>query len=155
MIPQDIADFIAQPGLPMSFGTRDAGLQTSVSHAFALKLSDNKKDIRFIVPKIAAGNHLNNLQQNGRVAFTIGHPVTHVCYQLKGKYVSYTDCTTEDMNLLGKNFAAFTDSMAGIFGEHVREILGKLNFGEFLSITFSPEEIFDQTPGPGAGKKLL
>lgn len=154
MIPEHLADFITQPGLPMSFGTRDAGLQTSVSHAFALKLSEDKKNIRFIFPKIAAGSHLENLQQNGRVAFTIGHPVSHACYQLKGKYISHSDCTAEDMAHLGKNFAAFTEAMAAIYGEQIYGIFSKLDFGEFMSITFSPEEIFDQAPGPNAGKKI-
>lgn len=155
MIPQEIADFISRPGQPMCFGTHDAALQTSVGRAFALKLSEDRKLITFMVPKITAAKHVDNLLQNGRLAFTTGNAISHVCYQLKGKYVAHADSTPEELEILGKSFAAFMELLVASYGEQAKEIFARLDFGPMLSITFAPEDIFDQTPGPGAGKKIF
>ncbi len=155
MIPQQIVEFISQLGLPMSFGTRDADLQTSVSHAWGMKVSDDSEKITFYFPKIALSEkHLANMQHNGRIAFTIGHSVSHVCYQLKGKYLSHSHCNEDDNQFIKKNFSVFENSAVEIYGEPVREIFKKLNFGEYISVTFYVEDIFNQTPGPGAGTKF-
>jgi hypothetical protein len=149
-----IAEFSQRAGLPLTIGTRDENLQPCVSKAFGIKVIESSSQLRVIAPHFFINKHLPNLRSNGRVAFTFGDPETNECYQLKGKFIAVEEVNEEDMQITGKNFMGLVETFSKHYGEHLRPILTGLNFGPMCAMTFQAEEIYDQTPGPGAGKKI-
>jgi hypothetical protein len=154
MAIQLIKEFSLRSGLPFNLGTRDASMQPTVCKAFGLKVNSDSSELRVIAPRFFIDKHIPNLNDNGRIAFTLGDPETHECYQVKGKFISVEDANEEDMQLTGKNFMGLVETFAKHYGEHLRPILTGMDFGALCALTFKAEEIYSQTPGPGAGKKL-
>ena len=153
MTQQELQTYTNHRGYFCMLGTRDRHMQPSVTRAFGFKLSEDGKMISAFIPKVISEKHIQNLQDNQRAAFITTDPFTHVAYQFKGRYVSHQDCTESDIKIFQENAALTCKFIAAAFGEHMVTVMQSLNIFPLICVTFKIEDIFNQTPGPGAGKK--
>ena len=154
MILQELKNFIDHRGLSVAFGTRDKDLQPSFIRGFGISYNESENSMSVFVPKAFSGKHLENLQNNGRGALTLINTDNHVAYQFKGQYISTHDCNENELKIFQENITAFGQFIAKYFGENMLTVLQGFNIFPLITITFKVEEIFNQTPGPGAGKKI-
>ena len=154
MISEEVKGFVAQPPLAMCLGTRNAQLKPQVTRAFSAKVSEDGTQITMYISKYFVEACLANLNDNGKVAFTTGSPLTHVSYQFKGQYVGIHDCTEEDYAFMQGNVGAFTEVLEQYYGPDMAATLRNFPLNPSVAITFNVEDVFNQTPGPGAGNKL-
>ena len=93
-----------------------------------------------------------NLRSTNRVCLFTGAK-THEAYQLKGRLIDIRTMTSSELDFSSEYRQTMIAVLAsvGISGESADKMFGK---SPDLSIIFKIENIFIQTPGPQAGKKM-
>lgn len=149
VIPGKLVEFLHGPRI-MILGTRDAKLRPAVARAFGALADAAKDSITFFLPDGNAERSLANLADNGRVALTVTEPVSHETYQFKGAHIESRASTEKDM--------AVQDIYLEKLIAHLTPIGADAHFeGTVLypstAVAFSVQDVFIQTPGPGAGDR--
>ena len=151
MIPDDQVRFLNGP-LIILIGTRDRRLRPHMSWATAVRAEPREDVIAFVLPDAQSEPILADLADNGRIAMTVSEPKSHETYQFKGRFL--------DRRPAGPEERARHEI-------HVAKVVARLNevhmpghsFERFALwpgslVRFRVEDIFIQTPGPDAGKRL-
>jgi len=99
-----------------------------------------------------ASETLANLEDNGRIAMTVAHPVNYRSAQFKGTFKSTGKPTDEERQRVEQHRGDFTVSTS-LIGDPP-DIIANLWLDDVVRISFEVHEAFDQTPGPEAGKPL-
>lgn len=166
MIPQEIVRFLE--GATVAFGgTRNRNMKPDVHLATGWIVSPDRKSMTFLVPDPFAKRVKNDLEDNGQVAITITASTTgpragdppkwdtdsHETYQFKGKFLHCRAVNDSDLKTfqdISKRAAQYLSSVRGMPLEIAQHFPPK----PVLAFTFQVREIFDQTPGPGAGRRI-
>lgn len=154
MISDRIVEVIHGPAW-MFAGTRDEGLRSTGTFVIGAVVHPDRETITFFVPESRSERILSNLKNNGRVALAVGVP-THEAYQLKGVYVSSrpTDAKDRAVQEIYRSKLLSTMIQAGYPEQILKPLVLGYRYQPGLAITFRVGEIFLQTPGPEAGKKI-
>jgi hypothetical protein len=106
----------------------------------------------------AGARTIGNLRDNGRVAVTFALPADSHAIQLWGRCIGTGRPRRDDLTAVQQHRDAFARLNAGLgvplaFVEALwqRELAGS---PDMVTIRFVVEQIFNQTPGPGAGSPL-
>lgn len=154
MIPENVAEFIHGPVF-LSIGTRDARLRPTHAWVCGAVVHPDRETVSCFVQQEAAARALVHLEENGRVALNAGSP-THEAYQLKGRYVSSRPADANDRSVQEVYRSELLPFMLRCaYPEPVaRPLVLTLRYQPATAITFRVEDVFVQTPGPDAGKKI-
>lgn len=95
---------------------------------------------------------LANIESTGVVALTGARPTTYRTLQLKGRDARRV-VWAELEQVVSEHRAAFVAEVVAV--GLPREAAPAMWSSRFVAIAFTPEEIFDQTPGPSAGLTLV
>ena len=149
MIPDRLVDFVHGAVLTV-VGTRDARLRPTVTWAFGARVSTATDEISAFVPDVEIDRTRSNLAHNGVVAYTVVDPISHESYQFKGKLAGMRPTTDEER--------AVQEILRNKIGAKLTMFRPELVMGYTLipstALTFKVEQVFVQTPGPGAGRQL-
>jgi hypothetical protein len=139
----------------MQIGTRDDGLRPAHTYAVGAVVDDDRQTVTVFVSTARSGRVLRDLTGNGRIALGIAL-VSHEAYQLKGTYVSSRPTVDADRARQEAYRAAlFASTLEAGYPEAIaRPLTLGFNYTPGVAITFRAEEVFLQTPGPGAGTLL-
>jgi len=115
----------------------------------------DRETITFFIPESRSKRILRDLSNNGRVALAVGL-ATHEAYQLKGVYLSSrpTDAKDRAVQEIYRSKVLSALIQAGYPEQIAKPYVLGFMYQPGMGITFRVEEIFLQTPGPEAGKKL-
>jgi hypothetical protein len=149
MIPARLVDFMHGPVLTW-VGTRDARLRPAVTWAFGVRASATTGEITAFVPDVEIDSTRDNLSQNGLVTLNVVHPVSHECYQFKGKLTGMRP-TTDEERAVQEILRSKLEALLTMFPP---ELVSGYIVAPSTTITFNVEQVFVQTPGPGAGRQL-
>jgi hypothetical protein len=151
MIPQRLVDFMH--GSVLAFvGTRDARLRPAVTWAFGLRAAAATGEITAFVPDVEIEQTRNNLSHNGLVALTVVHPISHECYQFKGKLAGMR-ATTDEERAVQDILRSKLVTLLAVFPPG-QALISRLVVAPSTAISLKVEQAFLQTPGPGAGRQL-
>jgi hypothetical protein len=116
---------------------------------------DDRQTVTVFVPAARSERVLRDLRENGRIAVGVSL-ASHEAYQLKGTYVSSRPTDDADRARQEARRAALLESAleAGYPETIARPLTLGLAYTPGVAITFRAEEVFLQTPGPGAGTLL-
>lgn len=131
-------------------GTRDERLRPTVAWALGARVSAASDEITAFVPDVEAERTKRNLEQNGLVAFTVAEPISHEAYQFKGKLVGMRPSNDEE-RAVQEIHVSKVISHASHFP---RALFAGFTRHPSTALTFRVEQVFVQTPGPGAGRLL-
>ena len=154
MIPDRVVELLHGPAF-MQVGTRDAQLRPAHTFATGALVHDDREAVTFFVPEGRSARVLSDLQNNGRVALGISL-ASHEAYQLKGTYVSSRPTGDKD-TALQETYRAklLADALKAGYPQAIaRPLTLGFAYRPGVAISFRVEEIFLQTPGPGAGNKM-
>ncbi len=151
MISQKFVDFVQGPTLHF-VGSRNAKLRPAFSWAFGATVNAAEDTITFYVPDVEGAETLSNFEDNGMVALTISDAATHETYQFKGPCLSVRPSEDKDTAIQDIHRSKLISHL-GALG-YPDEILTGFTFYPSTAVTFNVEDVFVQTPGPGAGNKL-
>ena len=155
MISEELVEFIHGPVF-IAIGTRDERLRPTHTFVAGAIVNPDRETITCFVLHSRAEKIIGNLENNGRIALAVGHP-SHESYQFKGRYLSSRPVDAKDVAIQEIYRAKLLACMLQYgYPEQISKplILGA-RYQPALAITFRVEEIFLQTPGPEAGKKIV
>jgi hypothetical protein len=151
MIQGELAAFV-QEGVGIYIGTRNAALEPNGARALGALLERDGAHLVVYVADAAVPRILPDLESNGLAAVTFGRPVDERAIQVKGTFVAARAARDDERPVLDAQWDAFsrTLEMIGV----PREARSAWPRWPATAITLAPTAIFEQTPGPSAGKQL-
>lgn len=147
-----------ESGLGMMVGTHDSSLMPEITRAWGPRVARNRKSISICVSLVSGRKTIENLTQNGQVAFTFGSPVDYKQIQVKGRCLEMAEPDEDDLAAVARHREEFARRCETV-GTARRFIEGLFRYDagdppHLVRIRIAPEQIFNQTPGPGAGAPL-
>ena len=152
MIPENIIEFFKKQTFT-HVGTRDNKLRPREVMAWGMKADNDKQTLTVYIPQAVIEKTLSNLQSNGKIAVTSVEPFSHESYQFKGNYISHSPSTDAE-TVFQENYIPGYNKYYNAVGAPAG-YLSRLIYKPSTAVTFSIEEIYSQTPGPNAGKKII
>lgn len=150
-LSEELAEFI-ESGVSMLVGTRDGELRPHVMRAVGAVIGKDRESLTVYLAKQLAEQAIANLRDNGKIALTMSRPYDHRSMQVKGTMIGMRDGVEADRAQQERYLAGFV--------EHVyivglpRTVVRQLRIFPSVAVTFAAEDVFVQTPGPGAGRRL-
>ncbi len=154
MIPDRVVDVIHGPAV-MYAGTRNERLYPAQTFVIGAVVHPDQETITFFVPESRSERILSDLKNNGRVALAVSL-TTHEAYQLKGGFISSRPADAKERAVQEIYRSKLLSAMlqAGYPEQIAKPLVLGFAYQPAVAITFRAEEIFLQTPGPEAGKKI-
>jgi hypothetical protein len=131
-----------------TIGTADGSRAPTIGRAWGLRVRDGHL-VRALVGADAAT--AANLEPGGRIAVLLVDIATYRSVQLKGSIVSVEAPTPSDRDVHDRYVDEFEAALRAA-DRHTR--LDAVLPVELLAVTIDADAVFDQTPGPGAGRPL-
>ena len=153
-LPADLVAFMAR-GVSVIVGSRDAKLRPSIMRAVGSRVDADGQDITVYLSRGSSRQLLQDIAATGQVAVVFSEPSTHRTVQLKTSRAEIRNAVAEDAPVL----AAYLKSMeheiqqVGFAPPLTRAMLAH-QLDDVVAVRFTPEQAFDQTPGPRAGAEL-
>ena len=94
---------------------------------------------------------LANLESNGAIAVTLSEPLTYRTVQMKGTVKHIEAPSEENRTRVHEHLDRFVADVAQL---GITSGADGLFLGDLRAVSFVIEELYDQTPGDSAGKKL-
>lgn len=154
IVPEKLAKFMQGP-IWGHAGTRNRDLVPATHMIGGFCVSADRKRVTILVPDHATNALRENLADNGQIAITFGEQVSHESYQLKGRSVEVRPIDASDAPVRGAYLGVMAASLAEAgmppeVGAAFEQAISRSG----LAVTFEVDDIFVQTPGPGAGERL-
>ena len=151
MLDPSLAAFL-QEGLGIHIGTRNERLEPNGARALAVSVEDDGAHLVVYVAEIAAARLLPDLADNGRAAVSFGRPVDDRACQVKGDVVGVRPAALNERELIRAQFEGF---LAGLERIGIPRA-GAANWAQWpaVAIRLRATAVFEQTPGPAAGRPI-
>ncbi len=157
LIDEELKAFLEGP-VAVVVGTRDSRLAPEITRAWGPRVSEDGALVSLCVPLATSRKTLDNLDGNGAIAVVFALPSNYQAIQLKGRRATTAEPDERDLAAVDRHRAAFAEVNVPLGQTHHRiELFWRAEIETsptLVKITFAPEQIFDQTPGPGAGRRL-
>jgi hypothetical protein len=151
MIPDELVRHLNGPVLAFA-GSRDRRLHPFATITAGLRVDAPRDTIEFLVPHAEGDQILAGYRDNGRIALTVVEPISHTTYQFKGRFLADRPAS-EDDRALHDIFKAKASARLESVGYRRDLVYGYAGWPA-TAVTMRVEDIFVQTPGPGAGKRI-
>jgi hypothetical protein len=100
-----------------------------------------------------ADRALANLADGGRIALTTTHFITAVSWQLKGVATSLEDAAAAD-RIRFDTYCSGCLQLLSVVQDTPEAVIARLLPTGVVACEMLVEQVFDQTPGPGAGARI-
>jgi hypothetical protein len=135
--------------------TADRSLVPAVHWVSGWQVDADQRSLWCLVPRDFTAGLRPALDAHGRFALTVEHIGPHECYQFKGRILEIRPSTEHDAAVVARcreRFAAAVRQIPQFAGQEAALRRYILDAG--VAVRFAVQEIFLQTPGPGAGSLL-
>ena len=148
----EVVEFI-HGGVAVGVATRDDDLRPEFARGWGPEVSADGRSLTLCVPAPEGSRMRANLEQNGAVAVGFSPPTIARAVQVKGVATLVGEPEAADLERVDKHVRSFV-AEAELIGAPA-ELSQRMFVGTGLvAIQFSIDEVFDQTPGPTAGRRL-
>lgn len=151
LISDTLATFI-ESGLSINVGSRDKNLEPDGGIAWAARVHDDRGQITLYLHRDAAKAMLRNLRKYPEIAVLFERPTNHRACQVKGTFVSSRPAKNAERALVENQSELFSKDLEAL--GIPRELLTGSEIWPCVAIQLRAAELFEQTPGPGAGEPL-
>ena len=156
-ISDELKAFLEGP-VSVLVGTRDSRLVPEITRAWGPRISEDRQHISLCVPLATSHKTLDNIESNGLIAVAFCLPTNYRTIQLKGRRAMAAEPDSADLAAVERHRDAFAAVNAPL--GQPREVVEAFWRAEIetsatlVKIVFVPGQVFDQTPGHGAGRRL-
>ena len=154
MIPGKIIHFLERANVSHA-GTRDRNLVPHGHRVSGWSVGSDGRTLTVLVPEPARAHLIESLEDNGQFSITIEEYPAHEAYQFKGRYVRHRPVGSEDVAIADRMRERFLRSVMPFYGDAAVIPVRAFIQPPSLAVDFEVDEIYVQTPGPGAGARLL
>jgi hypothetical protein len=155
MIPGKIVRFLEQSANVAFAGTRDSNLVPHGHRVSGWGVGPDARTLTALLSAPVTGELLESLQDNGQFALTVEEFPSHETYQFKGRYLRHRPAQPEDVACVDRIRGRFVKGLRHAFADAPEDMLKAFVDRPRLAIEFEVREIYLQTPGPGAGTRLV
>ena len=153
VISSELAAFM-QSGIAVDLATVASGLHPIAGLALACRI-DPTGTVGVLLCKPANLALLEAIAQGGPVAVTFTRPRDHRSIQIKAKSARITSVRADDPPEVARQCAGLRDELIGAgYSPAFSAAYVAYEPKEVVAVELSPDRIFVQTPGPGAGSEL-
>jgi len=154
MVPRDIANFLARASVAV-VSTRDDDLVPHLHFLSGWSVAEDLGSVVCLVPPSFDDGVTERLARHADLAMVAEVIGPHETYQLKGRYIDHRPAGEADRQVFEECRQRFVDAvqrhLRGRFGEDAL----RARFREpALAVRFAVDEVFLQTPGPAAGRRV-
>jgi hypothetical protein len=114
----------------------------------------DQQTIRCSINRAYLDHLFSSLEDNGQFSLTVEQIGTHETYQFKGHYAGSAEPSDADFAAHQRVAERFAKAVSRLFG-HSEEDCRACISPPSVIVRFAVREIFLQTPGPGAGHRVL
>lgn len=150
-ISDELASFL-ESGLAIVVATRDAELQPYCAWGWAAKVERDRSVLTVFLYEDAAREMLKNLEAHPEIAIDLDLPTSHRACQLKGFHESSRPARASERALVEKQVEAFSADLDRI--GIPRAMTAGWETWPCTALEVRVTELYEQTPGPGAGEPL-
>lgn len=146
--------FLTGP-VAISVASRDGSLTPSLARAYGCRVSADRRTVILFLSTARSESLLRDLRAAGPVAAVFTRPKTHQSMQLKATRADIRPLSPGDRELMhgwGANFDAEIRALG--YKAHFADAFRQPTHDDAVAVEFMPTAVFEQTPGPGAGKRL-
>lgn len=136
----------------MHLATCGAGLAPGGARVWAVSVDEDRTHITAFVPREAAGRILPDLEENGRAALVFGRPTDDRACQIKGAFAGARPAAPREKALVLRQVERFCADLDAIGMPAAVSAAWKT--WPCTAIRIRVAEVFNQTPGPGAGERI-
>ena len=155
MIPGKIIRFLEERASIAFAGTRDANLVPRGHRVSGWLIGVGGRTLTAFVPESSVPSLIESLQHNGRIALTFEELGSHETYQLKGRYLSHRPVQPTEIDVATRARARFVKGIRALIpNQAIADLVGPSIAAPSLAVEIEVDEVFLQTPGPGAGTRL-
>lgn len=148
------AAFLGGP-VAINVASLDAARLPSVARAFGCRVSADRREVVVFLSQQRSRRILDDLTAGAPIAVVFSRPKTHVTFQLKAVRARIRRLAKGDREIMLAYGAAFiAEIMALGYSESFSRALMAPARDEALGVVFTPDAVFEQTPGPKAGMRL-
>lgn len=151
MISEEIAAFF-EAGHSVHIGARGSDLEPSGTRAWAVKVHPDLLHLTAFVMTAAAKEMVADLKTHPEVALTFSRVSDHVTWQAKGTCVGVRPARMSERATVADQAELFRASLVEI--GIASELTAAWRFWPCVAIRIRVAEMFNQTPGPGAGERF-
>jgi hypothetical protein len=136
----------------IELATRDAGYVPNIAICTGIIVHEDRRRVTVLVPVASAAPCVRDLAENGLYALVFSRPTDHRSIQLKGSMLSIAEADESYRPELDRYLATYGGELEliGIPASIIR----RLTTWPCWAIELEVREIFEQTPGPGAGARI-
>jgi hypothetical protein len=151
MIDEHLAAFL-EGGVGIHLGTRNAQLEPNGARAISVKIDRDRRHLLVYISGVAAQRVLPDLEANGQAALTVARPTDERACQVKGSFAGVRKVQDDERAHARQQWSDFLDNLEyiGIPRAASETWIDVPDAAIRLKVT----AVFDQTPGPEAGKTI-
>jgi hypothetical protein len=152
VLDREVVEFIHGP-VAVGVATRGDDLRPGFARGWGPEVSVDGRSVRLCVSAPVGSRMRANLEGNGAVAVGFCPPTIARAVQLKGVATVVGEPEAADLDRVERHVRSFVEGCkrVGVPAEVSRRMYAAAGL---VSIEFSVGEVFDQTPGPTAGRRL-
>ena len=138
----------------MLVAASDAANSPAITRGFGARVDESREHVTVFVSAGQSKPVLRDVEQTGRIAVNMTRIHDYESFQLKGSNASITGLSRKDRQHIEQYLQDTIVEMGkiGLLPEVSRNIFRSVGDQDLVGITFELQEVFCQTPGPGAGK---
>jgi hypothetical protein len=155
MIPGKIIRFLEQHANLAFAGTRDRDHVPHGHRVSAWYVGADGRGLTALVAEQFTAGLVESLEDNGEIALTVEEYPSHETYQFKGRYVGHRPVQADDFAAVERSRERFVKSLRPLYPDAPEGLLGGFILKPALAVEFEVREVYLQTPGPGAGARLV
>lgn len=151
LISPELATFL-ESGLSITVGTRNGELEPTGARAWAVRVHDDRAHLSVFLYEKSVDGVMKNLASHPEIALAIDRPTDSRACQLKGIVVASRAAKPEERAEVERQVDGFLSELEtlGI----PREMTAGWNFWPCVVVDARITQLFEQTPGPGAGEPM-
>jgi hypothetical protein len=155
MIPGKIVRFLEHYANVGFAGTRSQDLVPYGHRVSGWRTGADGRSLTALIAEGFTARLIESLEGNGEFALTVEEFPSHETYQFKGRYLRHRPLQREDIEVVDRIRQRFFKSVRPIFADGPEDRLTAFVLKACLAVEFEVQEVYLQTPGPGAGTRLV
>lgn len=150
-LSDEIAAFLTQ-GVSLLVGTCDANGGPESMRAVGVDVQPDRRHLTIYLPEATSRETRTKLLDHPRIALLASYPLDHRSLQLKGTVKRLGVADDAALASIQRYLETFAHVLEGV--GMPSGVVHSISHWPAFAVEFEVEELFVQTPGPGAGARL-
>ena len=153
-LDRSLTAFVTGP-VAINLAAHDAALTPSIARGYGCKVSADGRRITVFVSVQSSAALARDLRAGAPIAVVFCRPHSHATLQFKSTAATLVALAADDRDIMRAYAKAFGDEIIslGFQGRFTASLVAAAE-EDAVGVEFTPTAVFDQTPGPEAGKPL-